>query len=127
MNGTYVMKAKEENIVRSPVKAPTKACWSKIQVAESIDELKGILRESKATNETEGESVGIMKTTLDKVAYTDISGQVYNVVTTSSDEAILTVNATVVGENGKFYFIYDGKTDTYRRCYKSTTHFVIGE
>ena len=127
MNGTYVMKIREANVVRSPVTAPVKACWSKIQSAESVEELKGILREAKPTNITEGASVGVMKTTLDKVCYTDISGQIFNVVTTSSDEAILSENATVVGESGKFVFIYDGKTDTYRRCYKSTTHFVIGE
>ena len=121
------MKIREENVVKSLVNAPTKACWAAIQSAESIDELKNILREAKPTNVTDVPSVGVMKITLDRVAYSDISGQVYNVVTTSSDEAILTENATVVGESGKFYYIYDGKTDTYRRCYKSTTHFVIGE
>ena len=124
---TYVAKVKETDVVKSEVYAPVKACMTALINATSVDDIKTILRESKPTNETSGKTVGIMRTSLAKVCYSDISSQCLNVITTTSDEVILTENATILGMTEKFFFIFDGKSNEYRRCYKPTTFFVIGE
>lgn len=124
---TYIsVQTTENKLTRCDVKAPIRACWNALTNAQTIDEMKAILRESKPINAIEAKKIGIMSTNINPTAGFGTIEQTVNAVTFAVDEVYVSLDCKVIGEDARTYFV-QLENGEIRRCYKASTYFVVGE
>ena len=124
---TYISKQTTENkVVRNTVSAPVYACWNALVNATTIDEMKGILRNSKPVNAEATESIGIMKTAPTAIAGFTPVEQTVNAVTFAINEVYVTMNCRVIGADARTVFL-QMESGEIRRAVKSSTYFIATE
>ena len=124
---TYIsVQTTENKLTRCDVKAPVRACWNALVNATSIEEMKAVLRNAKPINAVEAQKVGLMNTSVsDVIGFTTIETAV-NAVTFAVDEVYASVDARVIGEDARTYFV-ELPSGEIRRLYKASTFFIVGE
>lgn len=121
-----VVKSNSEKIVRNEVRAPVFACMNALENAQSVDEIRTIIRNTKPINAIESKTRGIMKTTVSAVSgYGAVTSNV-NAVTLAVEDVYLTEDCKVIGEDTRTYFL-EQTSGEIRRVYKASTFFIIGE
>ena len=124
---TYIsIQTTENKLTRCDVKAPVYACWNALTNATSIEDMKAVLRNAKPVNAIVSKKVGLMNTTVSGVTgFTTIETTV-NAVTFAVGEVYASIDAKVIGEDARTYFVQLPSGEI-RRLYRQSTYFVIGE
>lgn len=124
---TYIsVQTTENKLTRCDVRAPVRACWNALANATSIEEMKRIIRESAPVNAIESKKIGLMSTSVSNVSGFEFIEQNVNAVTFAVDEVYASIDAKVIGEDARTYFV-ELPSGEIRRLYKASTFFIVGE
>lgn len=124
---TYIsVQTTENKLTRCDVRAPVRACWNALANATSIEEMKRIIRESAPVNAIESKKIGLMFTSVSNVSGFEFIEQNVNAVTFAVDEVYASIDARVIGEDARTYFV-ELPSGEIRRLYKASTFFIVRE
>lgn len=124
---TYIsVQTTENKLTRCDVRAPIYACWNQLVNADSVDDMRAIIRGAKPINAIEAKKIGCMQTSVSAIGGYNVVKQRVHAVTFAVEIAYLSENCEVIGEDARTYFV-QLETGEIRRCAKAGTYFIAVE